>query len=714
MNFYSFDYRLVLDEDPDYKRFVDIETFCHDYIESVEEEPVNDLRRKEDTEAENDIINFVHDGSADTTNPRDLLGDSACEINESFDNEPTEVVTLKEEYENPPNPDFDPSILALPPPNRFLLAGSKVWRDEDTLYQFDRASSRSERRFISSFQTYRFSQSGNKIRLTKATYRFDRKRNVTSEVRKSFYMIIYNTETKQLYRLRNKKKSNRKHSRFQRKLDNIFNILPHAYSHITYTPKRIQNKFINAITEAAVKDVPELVILGPNDTDYPTLKTFFNNFEIKVPKGSVEVLRLIAIILQHKVGQPMPWLNLVLVQNMWDIMSDIDYYRRILSGPRLISEQIEDVKRIRRKTVFKLVPNLRKSNHMKTAIKTILGDYHHNFFLRLFNTIRLESFLSNWVSCVHRDLIRKNIHHWLVQSINTNDMSLLRDVMSIINFTLEHLIRHGSNGRSISEQEAATVDSYIKICQRLISDFKSHDPNDLNKNKFLTWHTWRDLFDMANELGIRIRPNQFRNVSEIRVLHDKLDLIIRRDRSILSKYEEVIFDEFVNPDKEYDGFRFVQLRTAEELRNEGVMMHHCVASYASKCAYGKSIIFSMRKDGKSYVTIDLSPTTYEVVQQYTLHDIIITSQTVLDLIGKWQADCLELHKDEKESYYDKCVRKVKVAEIKENIDKLKAIITDGMIENVSGVLNRIRKYENELEDTIVESNLQKAMHVAEA
>lgn len=709
MNFYNFDYRLVLTEDPDYERFVDKELFWPDNLESVEEEPASVLRRKEGTEAENDIIDFVHDGSAAPSNTCDERHGPHYDPEQEVPSEPTEVVTLKEEYENPPNPNFDPSILALPPPNRFLLAGSRVWRNDDTMYQFDRSSSRNARKFISSLQTYRFSQSGNKIRLTKATYRFDRKQNVTSEIRKNFYMIIYNTETKQLYRLRNKRKSNRKSSRFQRKLENIFNILPHAYSHISYAPKKIQNKFINAITEAAVKDIPELVILDSNDADYPTLKTFFNNFELKVPRGAVEVLRLIAVILQHKVGQPMPWLNLVLVQNMWDIMSDIDYYKRILSGPRLINEQVEDIKRIRRKTVFKLVPNLRKSNHMKTAIKTLLGEYHYNFFLRLFNTIRLESFLSNWVSCAYRDLIRKNIHHWLVQSINTNDIPLLRDVMSIINSTLEHLLRRGSHGQTISEQEAATIDSYIKICQRLISGFKSHDPADLNKSKFLAWHTWQDLFDMADELGIRIRPNQFRNVLEVRKLHDRLALIIRRDRNIMLKYEDVIFDEFVNPDKEYDGFRFIQLRTAEELRNEGTVMHHCVASYASKCAEGRSIIFSMRKDDKSYVTIDLSPTTYEVVQQYTLHDIIITSQTVLDLIEKWQADCLELHKNEKETYYEKCSKKEKINQLRAKIDNLKTVSTEGVVEDGKYLLSQIHRYENELK-VMLEPKLPEAVN----
>jgi len=721
MNFYSFDYRLVLDEDPHYGRFLDREAIePESRPRTRREELIGAVRSTEDTEAENDIIDFVHDGSAAPLNAPDTTEEHAYDADESFDVKPIEVVTLKEEYENPPNPDFNPNTLALPPPNRFLLPGSKVWQGEDTLYTFTRSTGYHERNFIYFLQKYRFSQAENKVRLQKTIYRFDRKRNVTSEMKKHFQMLIYNTETKQLYRLRKIKSSSKAGSRFCSKVTNVFNTLPHLSWNNDGTPKRLQDKFTNAVTEAAVKDVPGLIMLDINETDCPIRHNPRGWSTERTPRISetvtklvtvkeAETLRLAAVILQHRIGQPTPWISLLLLRNMWDIMSNTSYYDKVLSNGTMNRSKLmmTKSKSIRRKTIFKLIPNLRKSNHMKTAVKTLLGDYHNNFFLKLFNTTRLDIFLSNWILCAHRDLIRKNIHHWLVQSIHSNDEALLIMVMSVINSILEHLGFSTDETLKTVSQETIVMDSYIKVCQRLMAGFKS---NHKAANELPKWHTWRDLFNMANGLGIRIRPNRLKDVCEIKKVHDKLSSIISRDINILRKYENVTFDEFVSPDKEYNGFKFVQLRTAEELTHEGTVMHHCVASYASRCAEGKSIIFSMRKDDKSYVTIDLSPATYKIVQQYTLHDITITSQAVLDLIEKWQMDCLELHKDEKETYYDKHSKRLKIEAINAKIENLKTIITEGVVENEGRILKQIRRYENELEDMTVETRLQEAMN----
>ena len=724
MNIYLFDYRLVLAEDPHYGRFLDREVIEPESGPRVRRDELTyAVRNTEDTEVENDIIDFVHDGSAAPLNTLDAAEEDAYDADESFDIKPIEVVTLKKEYEDPPNPDFNPNTLALPPPNRFLLPGSKVWQGEDTLYKFTKSTGYHEQNFIYFIQKYRFSQAENKIRLQKTIYRFDKKRNFTSEMKKHFQMLIYNTETKQLYRLRKIKSSATKRARFCSKVTNVFNTLPHLSWNNDGTPKRLQDKFASAIIGAAVKDVPGLAILDIDETVYPVRRNPRGWSTERTPRISetvtrlvtikeAETLRLAAVILQHRVGQPMPWINLLLLRNMWDIMSNTSYYDKVLSNGTMnrSKQTMAKSKNIRRRTIFKLIPNLRKSNHMKTAVKTLLGDYHNNFFLKLFNTTRLDIFLANWILCAHRDLIRKNIRHWLVQSIHSNDDVLLSMVMSVINPILEHLGYSTDETLKTVSQEVIVMDSYVKTCQRLMAGFKSNQNSHSVAKELPKWHTWRDLFNMANELGIRIRPNRLRDVAEIKKVHDKLSSIISRDIGILRKYENVIFDEFVSPDKEYGGFKFAQLRTAGELTHEGIVMHHCVASYASRCAEGKSIIFSMRKDDKSYITIELNPRTYGLVQQYTLHDITVTSQGVLDLIKEWQADCLELHKDEKESYHDKHSKRLKIETINAQIENLKNIIAEGMVENEGHILEQIRKYENELEDMTVETRLQEVMN----
>jgi hypothetical protein len=120
--------------------------------------------------------------------------------------------------------------------------------------------------------------------------------------------------------------------------------------------------------------------------------------------------------------------------------------------------------------------------------------------------------------------------------------------------------------------------------------------------------------------------------------------------------------------------------------DEGILMHHCVGSYADNCANGRSIIFSMRKDGKGYVTIELNTRTYVVSQQYTLHDITVTNQKALDIINKWDNDCIELHKNDKESYYGICQKKVKAYLDKERDKGLKELVKDGIADSESQIL----------------------------
>jgi hypothetical protein len=55
------------------------------------------------------------------------------------------------------------------------------------------------------------------------------------------------------------------------------------------------------------------------------------------------------------------------------------------------------------------------------------------------------------------------------------------------------------------------------------------------------------------------------------------------------------------------GFRFLPLRSAEELREEGERMDHCVATYAAKAAAGACMIYSIRRGGKRVATMEIVP-----------------------------------------------------------------------------------------------------------
>ena len=53
------------------------------------------------------------------------------------------------------------------------------------------------------------------------------------------------------------------------------------------------------------------------------------------------------------------------------------------------------------------------------------------------------------------------------------------------------------------------------------------------------------------------------------------------------------------------GWELVCLENAQELKDEGSALNHCVGGYASKCISGGSNIFSLRKNGKPLSTIEI-------------------------------------------------------------------------------------------------------------
>lgn len=71
-------------------------------------------------------------------------------------------------------------------------------------------------------------------------------------------------------------------------------------------------------------------------------------------------------------------------------------------------------------------------------------------------------------------------------------------------------------------------------------------------------------------------------------------------------------------DARHRTWRIAELRTAEDLRQEGIAMRHCVATYAAKCAFGGSSIWSMTVEEaglqRRAVTIEVNVKKREICQ----------------------------------------------------------------------------------------------------
>ena len=695
-NEYVFDYGLVLKEDPTFEKFIQYEQVGIELEKelagrravAIPEDQADDLAIiRGDTKEEKGIIDFVHDASdkaIDSLEP----GPDLNMLNAAVDGHnmyrqssealtPQPIVNLKPEYEDPPNPNYDPSIPQLLPPNRFLKEGSKIWMGSDVFYCFHTYPSRDKEqgKSISVIARYHFSRKLPFIRLIHTKYWFDRAKNVMSEHKAGFKSWVYNVETKQMYLIKKERKNTKTKAHFHNRIRKVFNVLLESDWNGNECPSRLINKFLNNITQIVIKDIGEIVIPEPHSPG-PGY----------VGPSSAQRMKLAVTLLQHRVGQPTRWLNYLFISNLWSIMSDVHFYDRVQFGqPR--GRNLENLqkreralntirKNSRRNTVGKLIPNLQKNNHMRTAVKSVFGKYYSKFFVKLLNMGEIDKkFLSLWISCTHEGIIDKNLYHWFVQSINNNDIELVKQIILTITPMLYSLL--GAHGEDDKTEITLRAKSYIKTCKRLYTR---------NKLSLPPWYIWNDMCDMAGQLNIRIRPNKLTGAVDVHAVHDKLTSIIRRDRYVINKYKDVIFDEFVSPDKDYDGFHFIQLRTAEALTQEGIVMHHCVGGYASRCARGKSIIFSMRKSGKSYVTIELNPNgDHKIVQQYTLHDITVTGGEALNLINKWHSDCVALHVKDAETYYDRCRKREDkdMQEARNNV--LNDLLEGGIFENAAAV-----------------------------
>ena len=63
---------------------------------------------------------------------------------------------------------------------------------------------------------------------------------------------------------------------------------------------------------------------------------------------------------------------------------------------------------------------------------------------------------------------------------------------------------------------------------------------------------------------------------------------------------------------EEEGWKLINLENAQELKEEGSALRHCVGGYSGRCISGQSHILSLRKDGQPFSTLELGMANGEV------------------------------------------------------------------------------------------------------
>jgi len=664
MDKFIFDYNVVRALDPSYEKYL--------YDGVLGEEDVPDLSGLDQgvvnrihvragrfvskdglDDAERDVVNMMHDTNkaappveaVENTHPfADMVSQDAGDSEES-------KWMLKHEYVTQPLNGRKMNPLQLLPPKTVLDKGSVIHRTHQTVYK---VREESHRGMAKSLSRSRFSDASDrgKLRLINSTYWFDPIHNTMSEKKSTFQSLVYNIKSRRMYSRRYESTGSKgTKNRYKASVRGIaFNTgtLHRVYSSI---PAEIYLQFVQRLREVVLEDVPDAYVPHGEFLD----KLLCN----KDPDVLVKVTKIIyltgILVLQHKAGKRIDWLDAGTFYKVSTLLNEqhLSNYFKAEGGLSQFGELPKVFLNYRRYRLAAIRKCIKDRPGLKSFAKALFGkQYRKIAFTMMLHNIDSHD-LSQILATVIDGRMPKNIYHYIVNLMKgmegeLKDNSAESETLSTITGII--------TGREVTDLKNQRLYTCLKTYEKFGRTPGHHG-----------WTRWRDMYNMAEELHIRIRPNKFTSVDDIDALHDGLSEIHNRDRRIIRKYEGVEFEPFVHPDKEYgDGFKFVFLDTPEALRHEGTTMHHCVSGYTINCVEGESIIFSMRKGDRGYVTIELNGSTYVIKQKYTIRDHTVENQNVLGIIDQWHNDVLNMHKDEKvgrhEDYYSICQHKLKTKE----------------------------------------------------
>lgn len=622
---YVFDYNIVVKLDPSYRQYLTEERPQEKNIIEIMTAPVAPavqvtLRERTPdgaslTDADMSVINEV---SATNVRPPKPVNSSGrhlprerdeAKISSPKSRAPT--LYLKPEFSNSKlngrkicSPRFQ-----LRPPKIVLSPGSvmyedkKIWTIASTGHDFNQDAVLLNKSSISI--------SGDKIRFVSSAYWFDRVKNVTSERSANTKILVYNKKTKQLYKLyKVKVTSPGTRRRYKYIINGVLMNYQLCTTHLVIT-NYIADKFVKEIEKVVRRDVPD-AYTPPLD---PKLPCFAYTLEM--------------LILQHKLGKRVDWINKDLYMRVSEILHYTFGHNAGYEAPH--EESIKSHK----KKISKFIPHLRKYTNYTALMEGAFGHLYHKLLLKIlpFN-LDMGSFELIAYS-LKNNFMSKPVRHLLHAVLNSMlDRDSKRRALIGIYSVLYNMDNH----------DTSITETWVTIALRFVKNSVEPPSN----------YIWKDMYEMAARYHVRIRPRKFNDMEDIQILHDKLVAIQNRDRDIARKYRDRVFLHFDHPDKLYDGFQFTFLGTPAALREEGVLMHHCVGGYAHRCISGHSIIFSMKNDDVRYITVELDGKTYKVRQKYTINDNLVSNDTICNIIEAWEKDIVKMHKDDEESYYDLC------------------------------------------------------------
>jgi len=753
MNIYEFDFNIVAKMDPSYVQYLedvnkiyikeeptdgagfDSDDTCRSgnrngcAVVGEAERPFfgdDDWRLRDLEEEEREIIQALRDNAPKEvekitptkTHPNVETTRVECE-------EADALYRLKRQYWDYPAIWPVSNVLMIAPPKTILGPKSILWTNDNVCYKILESNERNKD--IVQMRRSKFYHKDGKIGALSATYRFDRMRNCASEIKKYFRMMVYNTNTAKMYYINCEDKGVRKHT--VRRLTQICFNLAAVSNGLNNIGSSIRIKFVQAmadhitkvITDAYIPDPPKMMEARIRHGLSVARTLRLNGSNVEIPEDSIYFARLAhALMIQHKVGKRLEWLSdTSFVNNVSEFVSTQQLSQTLL-GHKLASNDKEmkasrkaDSK-LRRKTIQTIIPNLKKRPGAKTVTRSLFGPFYKDFFHKIMTwdhkfIAGSVSFLMDISYAYSKGILGKDMYHLIVTLSKRGDAFALKQltrISAVLSDLRNQICVDGYvDNVDINIKMTRNMELYVRTIRNIMEQ-----PTSIDEKEAIGWYIFRDTCDMSRTLGIRLRINKIKRANDLQQLHDRFSFFQQRDLEVRHDYARYTFLPFASPEKEYDGFRFIQLTTPDALLEEGRTMHHCVGGYSPNCLEGNSLIYSMFK-GRSWITIEISGRDYSIQQKYTIKDYTVLNNKINNLIAKWHQDLLDLHKADANVYKVQALRFYEYQKAQEKIHSLMEIRSDDLSDDERSWLSRsLDKAREELEQISLHLHLGDTDH----
>lgn len=510
----------------------------------------------------------------------------------------TEIYFMCETYVIPQWKPPDPKILALPPPKRFLKEGSRFHTSPDTVYwmEGDR-SSRKEHCCHANVYKFRDDKPG-KIQLIQCTYYFDRRNNMMKQMKGTLKIYTYIPAKRALYIITNEPtgyNSALKPKKYVKRTRRVSLNYLHLAG-LQNFPRDYVTRWVNAIYKTVKRDVPDVCA---------------ENKDLS--------RRVIELVIQHRVGKSIPGLSSNLMSNLANVVTqafsvqiasknfpNIPMYNGNGNVSQINPVILAEALRIKKKTVYKFLPVLKKTGSTKKAFKVLFGKYYFNTLRKLMEQIRFSASCDEMVEFITRynDDVPTSLKHMINHHLDIDSNETERLVNRVVVPTSRTMWLVNSIISMLKDKDNTlphVINNWTRTMMRLKID--------------IAWRTWRDMYDMSVTLGRRVRPARFKAIEDVNALHDRYNNMIAAMNVPIAgiALELLVFLKadvpMTLPNCKY---LFVQLLTPTELEQESQVMGHCVRGYSNSCASGASIIVAVRdEDGEAVWTLEYAGSNFK-------------------------------------------------------------------------------------------------------